>query len=228
MTQPAGTGAGNRLLAALPPAVTERLDPLLEEIPLRHGYVLQPAGTLVEHAVFPDAGVISLVADFGAHRRAEVGLVGPEGVAGLAALFGDPRARFEAQVQVAGRARRIPMSALRPIIAQSEALRMLLMRYAASMLQWSAATTACNALHPLPQRTARWLLALHDRAGDGLMITQEYIAQMLGARRTTVNAALRRFVAQGLVRTTRGRIAIADPAGLEQAACPCRRLLAEG
>jgi CRP-like cAMP-binding protein len=215
--------AGNRPLAAMARTDAERLRPYLEEVPLDAGEVLFEAGGLIDHAWFPDAGAISLVSDQGVGRRVEVGLIGAEGVLGVTALLGEPTAKFKAMVQVAGRARRAPVAALRPMLHGSYAMRDLFMRIATAALHRSAAAAACHALHPLPQRAAGWLLALHERAGPGLAVTQEAMADMLGARRPTVNVVMRRFVAEGLVRTARGRIAIADVAALEAAACSCRR-----
>ena len=97
-----------------------------------------------------------------------------------------------------------------------------MLRCAAAHLAEIAATAACNALHPLRQRTARWLLAFRDRAGPGFAVTQASLAEMLGASRPTMNAVLQSLKAEGVIRTARGRIAVADAPALESAACACR------
>jgi CRP-like cAMP-binding protein len=217
---------GSRVLDAMPHLDAVRIQPHLEPVPLAAGQALFEAGDWIEHVWFIDSGAVSFVADQGVGRQVEIGLVGSDGVVGVTALMGEPQARFRALVQVAGEARRAPVATLRPMLHASYGMRDLFMRIATAALHRAAMAAACNALHPLPERAAGWLLSLHDRVGPGFAVTQEVMANMLGARRPTVNAVMRRFVAEGLVRTARGRVTISDVAGLEAAACPCRRALA--
>ena len=214
---------GSRVLQAMPHLDAKRIQPHLEPVALVAGQVLFEAGDPIGHVWFIDSGAVSFVADQGVGRRVEIGLVGCDGLVGVTALMGEPQARFRALVQVAGEARRAPVTTLRPMLHASYGMRDLFMRAATAALHRAATAAACNALHPLPERAAGWLLSLHDRVGPGFAVTQEAMADMLGARRPTVNAVMRRFVAEGLVRTARGRVTISDVAGLEAVACPCRR-----
>jgi CRP-like cAMP-binding protein len=219
-----GNGGGNRLLAAMPRRETQLLGTALAPFRLEPGAVVAEPDRSIEHVVFPDSGVVSiLMGSDGPGERAEVGLVGREGLLGLHALFGGRAAPFLAVVQVGGEARRAPARALRPLLHGSFAFRDLVLRCAAAQLADAACNAACNALHPLRRRTARWLLAVHDRVGPGFFLTQACLADMLGARRPTMNAVLQQLKAEGLIRTARGRIAITDAAALEGAACACRR-----
>jgi CRP-like cAMP-binding protein len=214
---------GNRLLAALTRAEQALLAPETEPVEFRLGATLYAPGKPVGHILFPDSGLVSLMAELEDGGRIEVGLVGREGLVGLTALLGAPVAEFRAVVQVPGRGRRIACRALRSAADGSHNLRDLVRRYAAARLMHAGRTAACNASHELAYRAARWLLLVQDRVGPGFPMTQEFLASMVGARRPTVNAVLRQFQGAGLLRCTRGRIAIADRTGLEAAACPCYR-----
>jgi len=217
-------GAGNKLLAALPRRDADLLRPLLKPSRLEPGAALLEAGREIEQVVFPDSGVVRVsMGQGGPGERAEVGLVGREGLLGLHALLGGRASPFLAMVQVGGEARTAPVRALRPLVHGSFTFRDLVLRCAAAQIADFAATAVCNALHPLRQRAARWLLAVNDRVGPGFSMTQASLAEMLGARRPTVNAVLQRLRAEGLIHTARGRIAISDAAALEGAACACRR-----
>lgn len=223
-TSTAGPGTGNRVLANLPRRERDLLHSLLDPSPLQFGAVLLEPGDRIDHVLFPDSGVVRVsVGPGGPGERVEVGLVGREGLLGLHGLLGGQRSPSRAVVQVGGEARRASVRALRPLVNGSFAFRNAVLCCAAAELADAAATAACNTLHPLRQRTARWLLALHDRVGPGFSLTQSSLAEMLGARRPTMNTVLQQFKAEGLVRATRGRIAVADAATLEGAACACHR-----
>ena len=224
---PPGDGGGNRLLAAMPCAEAARLAAALEPLRLEPGAVLYERGERVEHVIFPDSGAVSLLTDAGSGRRAEIALIGREGLLGLSALLGGRRAPFQAVVPVGGEARRLPVGLLRSLLHRSFAVRDLLLRYTALCLAQAANGAACNALHPLRARAARRLLEIQDRTGPGFMLTQDVLADMLGARRPTVNAVLQELKAEGVIATARGRIAITGTAALEAAACDCRQRLRE-
>jgi CRP-like cAMP-binding protein len=216
---------GNRLLAALPRQESVRLLALLQDITLVPGEVLVERGQGIEHVVFPDSGLVSLLTDFGPGERAEIGLIGREGMLGLTALLGGRTAPYRAVVRIAGEARRMPVGALRASVHGSFAVRDLVLRHAALRLAQAATGAACIALHPVRQRAARWLLDIQDRTGPGFLLTQEFLADMLGVRRPTVNAVLQDLKGEGLLSTARGRIVITDPAALEAVACGCRQRL---
>ncbi len=212
---------GNRLLAALPRLDQALIAGELERITFEPGQTLKRSGEPVTLAIFPASGVISLVAEPGPGESADVGLVGREDVLGLPALFGHERAELRWLVRVGGEGHAIRLDALRARMHVSAALRDLLGRRLTARLSEMAAGAACLVLHPLPQRLATRLLALQDRTGPCLEVTQSTLAEMLNARRPTVSTELHRLRVAGLIRHVRGRIAIADRAGLAAIACPC-------
>ena len=215
----------NRLLAALAPAALQVLRPhLLGPVELAQGQTLHRRGYPVADVFFPEAGLASLTAGT-MDGDVEVGLTGREGLVGAAVLL-DPEAVavHEAFVQIPGAAWRVPTSALRRAVEQSPALREHLLRYVQSLMVQSGQTAACNARHSVPQRLARWLLMAHDRVdGDELALRQEAVSLMLGVRREGVSVAAGALQASGLIRQSRGRIAVLDRPGLEAAACGCYR-----
>lgn len=218
-------GAGNLLLGAMAAAERARLRPMMARIELVRGAMLYAPGDWIDQIYFPESGVVSLAAEAPDGRRTEVVAVGREGMVGLTALLGARTASRHALVQVAGHAARLPVTALRAAADGQYGLRDLIRRYTLTRLIQAERNSVCHALHPLRQRTARWLLAMRDRAGPGFAITQEVIAQMLGARRPTVNAVLRELRAEGLIRQARGAVAVADAEGLEAVACTCRGMV---
>jgi CRP-like cAMP-binding protein len=229
-------GPGNRLLAALPRLDLALLAREFEPIGFAPGQSLRAPGQPIGRVVFPDSGVISLVAEPADGERAEVGLVGREGLLGLPALLGQPEAGLRWLVRVGGGGRAIRADALRARMLVSYALRDLLHRCTAAGLAEARQGAACTALHPLPRRLAGRLLALEDRMGPGFALSQASLAETLNARRPTVSTELQGLRRAGLIRQARGRIAIADRRGLEALACPChaaarearRRLLPPG
>jgi CRP-like cAMP-binding protein len=216
-------GLGNRILGAMTVGERGLVAQMAEPVELAFGATLLPTGGRIEHVVFPDEGLVSLVAELSDGSRAEVGVAGREGLIGLPALLGEPHTPFRAVVQVPGRGHRVGVGALLLLADGSRNLRDLVRRYAMASLVHASFAALCNAAHPLESRAARWLLGVQDRVGPGFPITQEYLAAMLGSRRPTVNAVLQSLKAAGLVRHARGRVAVADRAGLEAAACPCYR-----
>jgi CRP-like cAMP-binding protein len=189
----------------------------LEPVGFAAGQSLLAPGQRIERVVFPDSGVVSLVAEpGGSGAYAGVALVGCEGLLGLPALLGRPQAELRWLVRVGGEGRTVPIEALRARMLVSAALRDLVQRCASARR-----AAACAALHPLARRLAGRLLALQDRLGPGSFLTQAAPAETLDARWPTVNAELQNLLRAGLVRHTRGQIAIADRPGLEALACPC-------
>lgn len=227
----AGAAAGgNRVLASLPSREAKALGPVLEPLRPEPGAVLLEPGEKVGRVVFPASGVVRLSMGFADPAgRGGFGLAGREGLVGLRALFGGGVAACRAVVQVGGEARAASPRSLRAFLHSAYGFRDAVLRCAAAQFADAdaAATAACNALHPLRQRAARWLPAVQDRAGPGFSLAQEELAEMLGARRPTVNAVLQRFKAEGIVRSARGWIAVSDAAGLESATCGYRRRVSD-
>ncbi|SDB62856.1 Crp/Fnr family transcriptional regulator [Belnapia rosea] len=177
----------NRLLAALPPGDVAKLWPQLEPVELEFRKTLQrpdePAGSVY----FPEVGYVSRLASMEDGDSAEIGLIGPEGMTGLAVLLGADRDSFELLVQVPGTAMRMDATAFRKALDDIPSLRPLLNRYALAHFEQVARTGACNGRHHIDQRLARWLLMSHDRTGsDEFPMTHEFMSMMLGVRRAGV------------------------------------------
>jgi CRP-like cAMP-binding protein len=213
--------SGNRFLAAMTATDLALVLPLLETIELPIGATVQPAGRPMTTVLFIDQGVTSTVARFDDGKRAEVATVGREGLVGLVGLHGPESVPFVVIVQVPGRGRRLPAARLAALAERSPALRDLLARYAHAQMIQVAQTAACNAVHAVEQRAARWLLMTQDRMGMGFELTQEYLAAMLGVRRPTVNAIAQTLQESGAIRYTRGAVVVRDRAMLERFVCPC-------
>jgi CRP-like cAMP-binding protein len=215
----------NRLIAAMDDHVRRRLAPHLEVFPLVPHTVLAESGALLDYAYFPHAGVICLMA---ALRKggAETATVGPEGFIGFETLLGTRAASQRVLVQVAGTASRVPIGILSDLAKESASLRELLLSYVRYFMIQVLQSVACNGLHSVRERCARWLLMAHDRAGtDSFQLTQEFLAEMLGIQRPSVTIVARTLQKAGLIRYSRGLIAITDRSGLEQAACECYEMV---
>ena len=212
---------GNRFLAALSRTERALVQGTAEPVDLPAGATLFVPGDEVRHVIFPAVGLVSLIIDIPGENGIEVGLVGREGVVGLHALLGDAAASVRAVVQVGGHGHRVEAAQLSRWARNSHNLHGVLMRCACAALLQASCTAACNAAHPLEQRTARWLLSVADRVGSGFPITQDFLAAMLGARRPTLNRVLVGLRQSGLIRSMRGHVAVADRARLEAASCPC-------
>jgi CRP-like cAMP-binding protein len=216
----------NRIVAALPEAEREALRPHLRHVPLRRGEVLAEPGGVIRQAWFPLRGVVSLVVMMSDGSSAETTTIGPEGFVGFAALFGDGRAFARNEVQVEGSACVIDVPTLNAAMTPGSCLRHLLHRYAGAFTAQVLQTAACNALHSIEERSARWLLMAQDRAGtDTFALTQTYFAEMLGVRRASVNLISRAFQRAGLIETSRGTVKIRDRSGLEGVTCECYRVM---
>ncbi len=212
----------NGLLAALPPEDLARLRPSLQSVELPFDQTLYPADGIVEAVLFPESGMVSLLATLDDGEQVEVGIAGREGLVGLPLVLGDDRSLVEARVQLDGTALRLGAAALRDEMEGSAALRGLLKRYMLAFQAQVTMTAACNARHAIEQRLARWLLIAHDRAGaDEFPMTHEFISIMLGVRRPGVSLAAGVLQKAGLIHYVRGRMAVTDRPGLEAASCEC-------
>jgi CRP-like cAMP-binding protein len=203
----------NRLLNKLSSSDLALLGPLERvELPLRQ--TLEPADAPVEFVYFIEEGVASVVAQASGQREIEVGLIGPEGMTGLALLTGDDQSPFETFIQVQGSAYRLAADRLVRATANSEALRLMLTRYARAFHLQVAATSVANGNSKLEERLARWLLMVADRAGNSFHITHAFLATMLAVRRSGVTLSLQVLEGRGLIRSGRGLVTILDRAGL--------------
>ena len=216
---------GNRLLATITGEDRRLLEAEAEIVDLPLGGKILTRGRQVESSLFPfGQTVISMVVDVDG-RSIEVASVGDEGAVGGIISCGHAPAYTRATVLVAGPALRLPMKALEAAKSRSDFISNLFCRYSDYLLAQVMQAAACNVFHSIQARTARWLLTAQDRAGDRVALTQEALAGLLGAQRTTVNAAVRSLQDQGLVAIRRGAIQILDRAGLKSIACECYDLL---
>lgn len=210
----------NHLLAVLVPDDLSRLRPHLEPAALSLGKAATEPGRPVAHVLFPEAGIVSLLAVASdKRRRIEAGMVGREGMVGLAVVLGTGTELHETLVQADMQGWRLPSDALRRAMADSSALHGVLLRYVQAFMAQTAHTLLASTTRRLEERLARWLLMCRDRLdGDDLPLTQPFLSNMLGANRPGVTLAVRSLAAAGLVRHARGRITVLDRAGLEAAA----------
>ena len=156
----------------------------------------------------------------------EVGTVGNEGMSAVPLVHGAQVNTVDAMWQIEGDGLRMPSGEFRQELAENATFADVMNRYAQGFLAQVAQSTACNRLHPVEQRLARWLLMTHDRIGhDELQLTQEFLSQMLGVRRATVSVAAGALQRAGLISYSRGQITIVDREGLEQASCECYQLI---
>ena len=212
----------NRLLAALGTAELAEFEPYLTRADLARGQVLHPAGEPIERIWFPEAGVASVRVTLAGGDAVEVGTVGCEGFIGHAVLLGDTMSIAEALMQVPGVALSLPVAAFQAALEHDGTFGQLIRRSTRAFFLQIALVAACNRLHRADQRLARWLLMTHDRVGaDELLLTHEFLAEMLGATRSTATLVLGTLQRAGLVRTAWGRITVLDRAGLEAASCEC-------
>lgn len=213
---------GNRLLDALPGAVYERLRPHLEAVSLGPKDVIyEPCGPIT-HAYFPTRCIVSLVAIMDDGSMYELATVGREGMIGLPLFLETETVPFRAFTQVPGEALRLDAGVFVDAIGRSGSVVRLLHRYAQVLFNQVAWSAACNRAHSLEQRCARWLLMAHDRVrSDQFLLTQEFLAQMLGVHRPRVNKVAGALQRAGLIRYVRGRVTVLDRAGLEAASCEC-------
>jgi CRP-like cAMP-binding protein len=216
----------NRLLAALRPADMAALVPHLKEVELEQGALLQEQGELIERVYFPNSGMISLLAVMQQGNAVETATIGREGAVGAMAGLGPRHAFTRAVVQMAGTAAQIATGKFQAVVGASPTIRDIIVRHNEVLLAQVQQSAACNALHEAESRFCRWLLQSRDRSdGDIVPITQEFLAQMLGVRRTTVTLVAQSLQDAGLLRYRRGRIEILDRNMLEDRACECYRVV---
>jgi CRP-like cAMP-binding protein len=217
---------GNRLLRSLAGADVALLAPHCREMSLRQGLILQEQEAPFEQVYFPLSGVISLVTVMEDGDMIQTAMVGSEGAVGGFGGFGPCNAFSRALVQLPGEAVVIPVARFQAAVGQSNRIRNLILRYREVLLAQVQQTAACNALHPMEARLARWLLQVLDRVDDpNLPLTQDFIAQMLGAQRSTVSAIAHKLQEAGLISYSRGHILVLDWPMLEETACECYRAI---
>lgn len=215
----------NELLAALAPARYRALASGLENVELRFGQVLYKPGGAQRHVYFPNDSLISLVAAAGG-RELEVGLVGREGIVGTALALGQATSPVSALVQGGGSSMRMSAARFMRELERDGGLKRQVYRSIHVAMTTAMQIAACNNKHLLAARLARWLMMVRDRlARDEFRMTQEFLAVMLGVRRSGVTGAASALQRRRLIGYSRGKVRILDPAGLGAAACPCYRVI---
>jgi CRP-like cAMP-binding protein len=216
----------NRILAALPQDEVTRLRPELERIDLALGDQVYESGGRLEYVWFPISCIVSLIYTMEDGAAAEMGLVGNDGMVGIALFMGGDTMPNCAVVQLGGRAIRMKAKTLQSEFLRGGPLQRLLLRYTQALITQISQTAVCNRLHSVEQRLSRWLLLCHDRAGSNeLPMTQEFISNMLGGRRQSVTVAAGRLQDAGLIHYSRGHITIVDRTGLENCVCECYQVV---
>jgi CRP-like cAMP-binding protein len=217
--------ASNRLLALVPQDERERLAPQFDLVSLDLKDTVYEQDKPIEHVYFPVDGILSLVSQMEDGHGIEVATIGNEGMAGLPVfLQGTLTSSHMAFSQIPGQSLRMSATRFSDFITSSEdgGLHLALNRYTQALMSMIARAVACNALHSVEQRACRWLLTTHDRVGvDEFLLTQEFLGQMLGVTRASVNEVARDLQHAGAIRYTRGRISILDRRELELRSCEC-------
>jgi CRP-like cAMP-binding protein len=221
-----GNPINNRILNAIPDSEFETLRPYLEMVTFTYHQSLHESAEGIEYATFPDKGMISLVIVTTDGRSVEVGIVGKEGWVGAPLSVGMSKSPYRAMVQIPGSGMRVKSETLLQALDSSPQIRLMLNRYAQIQGMQVAQLAACNRLHEIEKRLARWMLMCQDRVESNLLpMTHEFFAQMLGAGRPSVTLAAGVLQRAGIIRYSRGKVTILDRKGLEGAACECYRVI---
>jgi CRP-like cAMP-binding protein len=217
----------NLLLRALPDNVYQRLVPDLKRVSIERGYVLHRPGETIDVLHFPLDCVISVTITMADGKTAETGVIGNREVAGINAFMGGRETtQTEYIAQLPGEALKIRAAPLREEFSRNSEMRDVMLKYTQAYVAQISQNAACNRLHEARSRYARWMLETRDRVeSDNIELTQEFISQMLGVRRASVNQIGTTFEKAGVIHTSRGRTSILDHATLEAASCECYRVL---
>jgi CRP-like cAMP-binding protein len=226
--KPPELGNQNLILLSLDADEQEVLAPHLEPISLARQFTLEEPGVPIEFGYFPSRGVISMVVGVSDGKMVEVGIVGREGFIGTPLAGGLTKTPHRALVQVASEGYRIKASILQEVLPSTPRLHILLTRYALVQGMQLAQTAACNRLHGLEQRMARWLLMLQVRVNSHiLMTTHERLATLLGTDRPSVSLVASWFQKQGIIEYRRGVVRVLNRRKLKESACECYEVIHE-
>ena len=216
----------NRILAALPDDEFEQLRPKLREVSFQIGEIVYQAEEEIESVFFINRGIISWLATLEDGNTVEAGVIGPEGLAGVPVVLGARSTPNQGLAQSNVEASRISSQDIVREFRKGGRLNQLILRFVHTMFTQVAQTAACNRLHTLDQRLARWLLMTHDRTiGDSFTLTQDFLSRMLGVRRAGVSVAANSLRQDGFLDYRRGDIHILNRAGLEAASCECYEIV---
>jgi CRP-like cAMP-binding protein len=212
----------NRLLASLPPNVFAAVESHLRPVSLAFGDVIAETERPIEQVYFPYSGVVSLVVDMDVGHMIETAMVGRDGVVNGTSALDGRTSLHRAIIQVPGEAATIRPDALRQLATQFEPLHAILIRHEQVLLAQAQQSAGCNAGHTVEARMCRWLLRIRDLTGtDDLELTQEFVAQMLGVRRTSVSIVAGTLQKAGLIKYNRGKLRLLEIDHLKEGACEC-------
>jgi CRP-like cAMP-binding protein len=216
----------NKILALVPPSEAPAVLARCEKVTIQSKQLVWRRDEPIDHVYFPEDCVISMVTEMEDGDSVEAMTVGSDGFVGMAVFHGAPSSRLKAIGQITGEARRLTAADFREVTQQCGTFDQLLHRYSQFVLETVAQSAACNRLHVIEQRCARWLLMSQDRVGrDRFDLTQEFLAEMLGVRRPGVTVAMGILEKAGLITHGRGTITVINRQGLEKAACECYRII---
>ena len=216
----------NHLLAALPADELARLLPNLQSVSLSLGKVIYESGEKMEYVYFPTTAIISLLYIMENGSTAEIGVVGNDGLVGIALFMGGDTTPNRAVVQSAGRAFKMKAKVLQAEFVRAGQFHNLLLRYTQALITQISQTAVCNRLHSVDQQLCRWLLLSHDRLpSDRLIMTHDLIANMLGVRREGITHAAKRLQDSGYISYIRGDMTILNRKGLEANVCECYQVV---
>jgi CRP-like cAMP-binding protein len=212
----------NHLLAGVSEEELGRLLPNLETLSLPLGKVLYESGQKMDFVYFPTTAIISLLYVMENGSTAEIGVIGNDGLVGIAIFMGGDTTPNRALVQSAGKTLKINASMMKDEFTRGGRFHNLCLRYTQALITQISQTAVCNRLHSVDQQLCRWLLLSHDRLpSDRLVMTQDLISNMLGVRREGVTHAAKRLQAAGYISYVRGDMTILDRKGLESGVCEC-------
>jgi CRP-like cAMP-binding protein len=218
----------NRLLLALPSRNLSQLLPELEHVRCQREQILMDADSSLDNIFFPDSGVVSVMAVYSDGGTIEMATIGREGCTGLQAVFGVKSSSVRLFVQIPGTAAKMSRAAFARAMGSMPSFRSLMYAYVHAFLEQVMVSVACNGAHSLKERLARWLLMMQDRGDeDTLSITQDILADMLGAQRPSITNAARELERAGLIKRGRRQVTILDRQGLTKASCECYQLVRE-
>jgi len=212
----------NRILDSLPQNIFAAIEPHLKPVELTFGDIVAETDQPIERVYFPHSGVISLVVEMEVGDMIETAMVGKDGAANATAALDGQIALHRGIVQVAGSGSAVAPDALRSLANEFEILRSLLIRHEQVVFAQAQQSAGCNASHTVEARMCRWLLRIRDLTGsDEMALTQEFLAQMLGVRRTSVSLVANTLQKAGFIKYRRGHIRILDVEGVRSGACEC-------
>jgi CRP-like cAMP-binding protein len=211
----------NNLLSLLTPEELELIALDLKVVTISQGQVLAEPHEYIEHAYFPHSGIVSFVVEMSDGQLIESGMMGRDGVVGAIQALAGNVSPNKILIQATGQASIIPLDKLKAILARYEGVRLLLAKHEQFLLAQVQQSVGCNATHTVERRVCRWLSRITDLVGDEFDLTQEFMSQMIGVRRTSVSLVAHQLQEAGLIKYRRGHIKVVNVGKLKAASCEC-------